>query len=193
MNLDEQCNHWRVNPTLTPETASHGHRICTSDLWYPHTAIQPTGGIVMSQLIYSPFTALNQLHRELGRVFDDGAAFPADDNPLGRNAWVPQVDISEDEHRFLVTADLPGVNPKAVDVTVDGNILTIRGERATDSSASGAGYKRRERISGAFIRQFALPETVDGKSITARAANGVLEIKVPKGERHQPVNITVES
>jgi|TARA_B110000503_G_C7126601_1_gene404891 HSP20 family protein len=147
----------------------------------------------MSQLIYSPFTALNQLHRELGRVFDDSATFSTDDNPLGRNAWVPQVDISEDEHRFLVTADLPGVNPKAVDVTVDGNILTIRGERATDSSASGAGYKRRERISGAFIRQFALPETVDGKSITARAANGVLEIKVPKGERHQPVNITVES
>ena len=90
-------------------------------------------------------------------------------------------------------ADLPGVNPKEVDVTVDRNILTIRGERATDSQANGAGYKRRERISGAFIRQFTLPEAVDGKSITARAANGVLEIKIPKGERHQPVNIAIES
>ena len=147
----------------------------------------------MSQFIYSPFSALNQLHRELGRVFDDNTALSQDSSPLGRNAWIPQVDITEDANGFTVMADLPGVDPKAVEVTVDRNILTIRGERNTENSETGTGYKRRERISGAFIRQFTLPEAVDGNSITASAVNGVLEVRIPKGERNQPVSITIES
>jgi len=157
----------------------------------------------MNQLIYSPFSALNQLHRELGRVFDDTTtAEQAQETNQYSNfyntaAWIPQVDIKEDEQGFSVLADLPGVDPKQVEVTVDRNILTIRGERSVPTSNDGGqtkeAYKRRERTGGNFIRQFTLPETADGNSITARATNGVLEVRIPKGERNKPLSINIES
>lgn len=145
----------------------------------------------MSQLIYSPFGALDQLHRELNRVFED-------DRSSGEPAfyesgnWIPQVDIKEDESAFHVSADVPGVDAKDVDITLDRDVLTIKGSRASDSETSSKGYKRRERVTGTFVRRFTLPESADGEAITAKMNNGVLEVVIPKGEKHRPRTITVQ-
>lgn len=147
----------------------------------------------MSQLMYSPFGALNELHRELNSMFDDryGASEQADAYETG--SWVPQVDIREDNDGFTVVADLPGVDPKDVEVTLDRDVLTIKGQRDTVSNTEQGGFKRRERISGAFIRQFTLPQTADSDGIKAKAANGVLEIIIPKTKKERSVSISVES
>ena len=144
----------------------------------------------MSQLIYSPFGALNQLHRELNRVFDRYT----EDEPASYEAgsWVPQVDIKEDENGFSVFADVPGVEAKDVDITLDRNILTIKGSRSGESETEEKGYKRRERVTGSFVRQFTLPESADETAITAKMSNGVLEVVIPKGERHKPRTIAVQ-
>ena len=145
----------------------------------------------MSQLIYSPFGALNQLHRELNRVFDDRGS---SDEPTFFEAgnWVPQVDIKEDEAAFHVFADVPGVESKDVDITLERNVLTIRGSRTNESETSNKDFKRRERVSGTFVRQFALPDSADGDAISAKMTNGVLEVVIPKGEKHKPRTITVQ-
>ncbi|MBD3647440.1 MAG: Hsp20/alpha crystallin family protein [Pseudomonadales bacterium] len=146
----------------------------------------------MSQLMYSPFGALNELHRELNRMFDD--RYPGQEAAYHEEAtWTPQVDITENETQFLVAADLPGVDPADVDITLERNVLTIRGKRETVNESDRRGLKRRERISGTFIRQFTLPETADSDGITAKASNGVLEIRIPKAKKVQPQSIKVES
>lgn len=145
----------------------------------------------MSQLIYSPFGALNQLQRELNRVFEHRGD---DDEPTFFEAgnWVPQVDIKEDENGFYVFADVPGVEAGNVDITLDKNVLTIKGSRALESDSAEKGYKRRERVTGTFVRQFSLPDSADGDAITAKMTNGVLEVVIPRGEKHKPRTITVQ-
>lgn len=141
----------------------------------------------MSQLIYSPFGALNQLHRELDRMFEEDEA-PSHE----ASGWVPQVDILEEESGYRVIADLPGVSPADVEVTVDRNVLTLRGSRTTQAENVKGGYRRRERTSGTFVRQFTLPNNIDEDNIKAKAANGVLEVFIPRAAQERPRTITVE-
>ena len=147
----------------------------------------------MNQLIYSPFNRLNDLHRSLDSVFD--LRYPASEEPDTYEArdWVPQVDIRELDESFSVHADVPGVEAKDIDITLDKNVLTIRGSRSNATSNEGKGIKRRERVSGTFVRQFTLPDTADGERISARANNGVLGITIPKTEKHKPLSIAVQS
>ncbi len=140
----------------------------------------------MGQLVYSPFGALNQLHRELTRVFDEEPA------SYESGSWVPQVDIKEAADSYRVVADIPGVAPNDVEITLDRNLLTIRGSRSTESETEEGGFKRRERTSGTFVRQFTLPQTVNDAGISAKANHGVLEITIPKGEGNKPRSIQVE-
>lgn len=145
----------------------------------------------MSQLIYAPFGALNQLHRELARVFNDESRYEPTSYETAN--WIPQVDIQENDGTFLVKVDVPGVSPENVEVTLDHNLLTIKGNRTTESESEGQGFKRRERVSGSFIRQFTLPDTADENGITARVADGVLNITIPKGQQNKTRTITVQS
>lgn len=144
----------------------------------------------MNQLIYSPLRSLNELHRGLDRVFDDRFFEPAASSYEEGN-WTPTVDIKEDANSFKVYADIPGVSPKDVEITLDKNTLSIKGERTESKNEEGENYKRRERIQGVFVRQFTLPDTADGKGISAKAKEGVLEITIPKGEKHKPRAIKV--
>ncbi len=139
----------------------------------------------MSNLIYSPFAS----RRHLGRLLDDRLGAAAEE----ATSWVPSIDIREDDSGFKVLADLPGVDPSAVDITLDKNVLTIRGSRETASENIDHGFKRRERISGSFTRRFTLPETVNPEAIKARADNGVLEISIPKREEELPRSIAIEA
>ena len=143
----------------------------------------------MSQV--RPFGALNELHRELSRVFDN-SQHGRDPSPYNTSNWAPHVDITESDSAFKVIADIPGVNPDEVEVTLHNNVLTIRGERDSEKTEENEAYKRRERIRGSFFRQFTLPETADENGVKAKANNGVLEVSIPKAAKPKPLNITVE-
>ena len=136
----------------------------------------------------SPFNALNQINRELNRFFDD--------RPPGRLVdsanRAPQVDISENEDAFLVSADMPGVKPEDMEISLHQGVLTIKGKRSTSGEVNESGFTRRERIRGTFYRQFNLPATADEETVSARLNQGVLEITIPKGRKARPISITVE-
>ncbi len=140
----------------------------------------------------TPYNALNELHRELSRVFDRDV--PSGASSLAGNNWTPHVDITENDQAYAVIADLPGVKPEEVEVSLHNSVLTIKGQRDSEISRERAGeYKRQERFRGTFFRQFTLPEQTDEENITATANHGVLEIVIPKAEKTRPVTINVKN
>lgn len=98
----------------------------------------------------------------------------------GVDGWSPQVDIREEADRFVILADVPGVDPQAIEVQMENGILTLKGERAAGVDGEGAVHVRRERASGSFQRRFSLPEEADADGITASGRHGVLRIDIPK-------------
>jgi HSP20 family protein len=108
-------------------------------------------------------------------------------------AWLPPVDILEDTNQFVLHVDLPGVDPKAVEITSEQGVLTIRGQREDSRKQPREGFRRIERISGEFQRRFSLPETADTQNIKAKVANGVLEVSIPRLAQLQPLKIQVEA
>ncbi|MFP4244636.1 MAG: Hsp20/alpha crystallin family protein, partial [Ectothiorhodospira sp.] len=112
--------------------------------------------------------------------------------PAGVSDWVPAVDIREEKDAYVLHADVPGVDPKAIEVHMENGVLTIRGDRKEESTEERENYKRVERVRGSFYRRFSLPDTADAERISARSVNGVLEVRIPKQEKVQPRRITVE-
>ena len=106
--------------------------------------------------------------------------------------WAPAVDIQETAQGFVIHADIPGVDPEAIDITMDDGRLTSRGERSRENTDTGAGYKRTERQHGTFYRSFSLPDTADAERISASSKHGVLEIVIPKQEKSQPRRVQVQ-
>ncbi len=103
------------------------------------------------------------------------------------------MDVHEEDTQFLLHVDLPGVDPKAVEITSEQGVLTIRGRREDARREARDGYRRIERINGEFLRRFSLPETADVQNIKAKSVNGVLEVSIPKLAQVQPQRITVEA
>jgi HSP20 family protein len=106
--------------------------------------------------------------------------------------WAPSVDIKEEEDRFLVRADVPGVDPKDIEVTLDRGILTIRGERKEEKKDEGEGYRCMERFSGSFFRRFTLPDTANPEKVSAHTDKGVLEVMIPKMAERKAKRIKVD-
>ena len=140
--------------------------------------------------IYSPFRSLGSLHRELNRAFDDRYV---PETSYVKPDWIPHVDIKETDDSFVVHVDVPGVNASDIDITLDRNLLTISGKRSTETKDDSEGYRRRERISGSFVRQFTLPQSADAEQISAKATNGVLDVTIPKSHEKKRLNIQVQS
>ena len=147
----------------------------------------------MSNVVYRPTAPFGGLHRNLSRIFDDRFFPVSEATSYDATDWVPRVDIFEEEHNFVVTADVPGVDASAIEITLDKNILTIKGSRSSAAAEEEDGYKRRERFTGNFVRQFTLPETADSSNITAKTNNGVLSVTIPKTVQSQPRSIEVTS
>jgi HSP20 family protein len=105
--------------------------------------------------------------------------------------WVPRVDIKEEADRFVIFADLPGVDPQQVEVLMDKGILSIKGERSGNAAEQSERFSRIERHYGSFHRRFALPDTADAEGITATGHNGVLEVVIPKRPETTPRRIQV--
>lgn len=137
----------------------------------------------------SPFSALNQFNRELNRLFDDR---PSGQHHPSSTRWTPQVDVAETENSFQVSADIPGVSPEDIEISLHNGLLTVRGERKFDHESSSVSFSRRERLPGTFSRQFNLPDSADQETVTAKTNNGVLEITIPKAKKSKPISITVQ-
>ena len=128
--------------------------------------------------------------RALGRLFntDDN-----DQSTVETSQWAPRVDIREEDKRFMILADVPGVDPAAIEVSMDKSILTIKGERRVESPENGGKLTRQERVYGTFHRRFALPESADADGISAHGRHGVLEISIPKKPETTPRRITINT
>ncbi len=145
----------------------------------------------MNIIRYEPWGLLNQLHGEFDRFLD--TRLRDDDTGVAATSdWTPAVDIKEESERFVIHADVPGVDPKDIDVHMENGVLTIKGNREGEHKEEREGYKRVERVHGSFFRRFSLPDTADADKISAVAKNGVLEVVIPKQEIVQPRKITVE-
>ena len=134
---------------------------------------------------------MRQIQSDLDRFFPHGVARESEEAETAGN-WLPAVDISEDDKAYHIHADLPGVNPDDIEVSMDKGMLTIKGSRQSEHTESGADYKRVERIHGSFFRRFSLPDNVDPDRIQARSNHGVLEVAVPKREEEPAKRIQVE-
>ena len=141
----------------------------------------------MAVVRYEPWSLVNRLQKDIDRLFAPHTT------AADTGAWLPPVDIHEEANQFVLNVDLPGVDPKAVEITADQGVLTIRGQREDARREARDGYRRIERIKGEFQRRFTLPETADAQSIKAKVTNGVLEVAIPKLAQVQPHRITVEA
>ena len=137
----------------------------------------------------SPFNALNQMNRELNRVFNDQSLTA---QLLEDTHWTPQVDITENDDSFHVSVDVPGVSPEQMEISLHKGLLTIRGKRNTDNETEDDKFSRRERIRGSFSRQFNLPDSANEETVTAKSVNGVLKITIPKAKKSAPISIMVD-
>lgn len=142
----------------------------------------------MTLVRYEPINLFDQFNREINRLFTGAAPQGAVAQDKG---WMPAVDIREEDNRFVLAADLPGVERKDVDVTLEDGVLTIRGERNAETTENREGFHRRERVHGTFLRQFTLPDTVDTTNISAMVKDGVLEVIIPKQDKPEPRKIAV--
>ena len=138
---------------------------------------------------WEPSRGATTLQEQLNRVFGNVLERAGDESNL--TPWAPAVDIFETEHELVVKADLPDVDPQDLDIHVENNILTIRGERKFENQEKEENYLRIERAYGSFSRTFSLANTVNSDAIKADYKNGVLTLSIPKREEAKPKQIKV--
>jgi HSP20 family protein len=137
---------------------------------------------------YRPLNLLDELQREMGSFFHT----PTVESSFSSEEWSPAVDISEDDDKFTIHADLPGVKSGDIEVTAENGVLTIKGERESHKEDNKDNYRRVERFSGSFMRRFTLPERADLDNISANSRDGVLELMIPKSPEAKPRRIEVK-
>jgi HSP20 family protein len=140
---------------------------------------------------WDPFRELNVLQDRMNRLFQDYA--PRGEQDLTTGNFVPPVDIYEDEHSVTLKVEVPGLDPKDVDVQVENHTLTIKGERKFEKEEKEENFHRIERRYGSFVRSFTLPSTVDTDNIKADYENGVLKVQLAKRAEAKPKQIKVNA
>lgn len=132
---------------------------------------------------------MNIVRRNPWSLFDEfSRMFPAmtdDESRVVGSNWAPAVDIKEEADRYVIHADIPGVPPEDIDISMEQGVLTIKGERHHEAEQDKEGYHRIEREHGTFMRRFALPENVDAENITAASKDGVVELSLPKAKQQE--------
>jgi HSP20 family protein len=136
----------------------------------------------MSIVRYDPFRDLRTLQDEVNRLFSTNLTRAFGDEGIARGAWNPSVDIYENKDQIVLEAELPGMNREDFDLTVENNVITLRGERRFEKKDDGDNYHRVERSYGSFTRSFTLPQTVSAEGAQAEYRNGVLRVTLPKRE-----------
>ncbi len=146
----------------------------------------------MTLMRYEPFNLLSQFQREVNRLLDT-SRFGDEETGHSLADWAPAVDIKEEPSQFVIHADLPGVEVKDIDISLENGGLTLKGQRAIEQKEETESYRRVERVRGTFLRRFSLPDAVDAEKVSAKCRDGVLEVLVPKRETAQPRRITIEA
>jgi HSP20 family protein len=132
------------------------------------------------------------LQDRMNRVFEDVLGRSFDEGELFGGAWTPAVDIVENANELTLFAELPGMKPEEVDIRIENNLLTLKGERRLDIKEDKENFHRRERTYGAFARTFTLPSTVEQEKITAEFKDGVLKVTLPRREETKPKQVTIK-
>ncbi len=146
----------------------------------------------MALVRWDPARELDTLQGEMNRLFSSFFDTPTTGNGGGgARRWLPAMDLVETDEHFVLKADLPGVLESDVNIEVEGNVLTISGERKTEHEDKQEGYYRIERATGAFRRMLTLPEGVDADAVTANFDNGVLEVRIPKPVEEKPRRVQI--
>ena len=140
---------------------------------------------------FEPWNMFDLLARDFDRLAT--RRLPAHDAEGAVTDWVPAVDIVEEKDRFVLRADVPGVEPTDIEVSMDAGVLSISGQRFEESRSEDAGMQRVERVSGRFFRRFSLPDTADAEGIKAQTKNGILEVAIPKHPEVQARRIEVHA
>jgi len=143
---------------------------------------------------WDPFREMNTLQREINRLFADSMTREGKDETglVQEKSWMPAVDISENEKEFLVKAELPGLEQKDIEVSLEENRLTIKGEKKFEQEEKGENYLRREMTYGSFYRAFNITAPIKEDGIKANYKSGILEITLPKEEKAQPKKIEIK-
>jgi len=144
----------------------------------------------MTLVLRDPWQLMNAWQNEMGRNL--GRPVTTDDTHVEGGDWTPAVDIKEEDDRYLLHADIPGVKPEEIEIAMESGVLTIKGERRQESEEEKENYKRIERSYGLFYRRFSLPDDANPEKITATGKDGVLEVVIPKSEAVKPRKIQVQ-
>jgi HSP20 family protein len=144
---------------------------------------------------WDPFRELTTLQDRMNRIFQDTFGGPltprAGEESLMAGAFIPPVDVYEDDHNIVLKVEVPGIDQKDIDIRLENNVLTVRGERKFEKEEKEENYQRVERRYGSFSRSFTLPNTVDTDNVNADYENGVLKITLSKRAEAKPKQIKV--
>jgi HSP20 family protein len=141
---------------------------------------------------YDPFRDLRSLQDEVNRLFSTNLTRSFGDEGIARGAWNPSVDIFENKDQIVLEAELPGMNREDFELTIENNVITLRGERRFEKKDESDNYHRVERSYGSFTRSFTLPQTVTAETATAEYRNGVLRVTLPKREEIKARRIEIK-
>lgn len=145
----------------------------------------------MSITRYDPFRDLRNLQQEVNRLFSSSFTRSFGDEGFARGAWAPNVDIYENKDQIVLEAELPGMTREDFEVTIENNVLTLRGERRFEKKEESENYHRVERSYGSFSRSFTLPQSVSSENVTADYQNGVLRVALQKREEVKTKRIEI--
>ena len=146
----------------------------------------------MNMITYDPFRELRSLQDEVNRVFSSNLS-RSGETGLGRGAWNPSVDIFENKDQIVLEAELPGIAPEDVNISIENNVLTIHGERRFEKKDESDNFHRVERSYGSFTRSFTLPPTVSSENVNAIFDNGILRLELAKREEAKPRRIEIKA
>jgi HSP20 family protein len=148
--------------------------------------------MIMNLVTYDPFRELRSLQDEVNRLVTSSFS-RGGENDLMRGAWSPSVDIYENKDQIVLEAELPGMKPEDVDISIENNVLTIHGERKFEKKDEQDNFHRVERSYGSFTRSFTLPPTVSSDNVDAVFENGVLRLNLAKREEAKPRRIQIKA
>lgn len=145
----------------------------------------------MTLVRWSPLREMMAMHEQMNRLMNETSGRTSDEFDYG--TWLPAVDLKEEEGRYTLEVELPGISREDIEIHLENGILTIRGERRFQKDAQKENYHRIERAYGKFSRTFSLPTRVNADGIAATYRDGILEVVVPKAEESKPKKITIQA
>jgi len=145
----------------------------------------------MAIIRWDPFRDLITLREKMNRLFEDAFTSRTEEKDLISRSWSPAVDIFETENELVLTAEVPGIEDKDIEIKIEDNTLSLKGERKFEKETKEENYHRIERAYGSFYRSFTLPTYIDQDKVRAEHQNGVLKITMPKKAELKPRKVKV--